>query len=65
MRIAGIVGGGLVAAMGVIWMLQGVNSAYAPQSFMTGNLEWTAIGFIAVVLGIGLAVWSWRRTPRP
>jgi hypothetical protein len=65
MRITGIVGGGLVAAMGVIWMLQGVNSAYAPPSFMTGNLEWTVIGFTAIVLGIGLAVWSWRRTPGP
>jgi hypothetical protein len=65
MRIAGIAGGGLVAAMGVIWMLQGVNSAYAPQSFMTGNLEWTVIGFTAVVLGTGLTVWSWRRNPKP
>ena len=61
MRIAGIVAGVLVALMGLVWTLQGLNSTLAPQSFMTGSTAWVAIGLVTLLIGSGLAVWSWRR----
>ena len=44
MRIARIIGGITLALMGGVWILQGLNSQYAPQSFMTGSLTWVVIG---------------------
>jgi hypothetical protein len=58
MRIAGIVGGIALTLMGGVWILQGLNSQYAPHSFMTGSLTWVVIGAVAVVAGIALARWS-------
>lgn len=62
MRIVGIIGGVLLAAMGVIWTLQGLNSTLAPQSFMTGSAVWVVLGLITVTLGSAIAVRSWRRS---
>lgn len=62
MRIVGIIAGILLAAMGVVWTLQGLNSTLVPQSFMTGSGAWVVIGLIAVTLGSAIAVWSWRRS---
>jgi hypothetical protein len=59
MRIARIIGGITLALMGGVWILQGLNSQYAPQSFMTGSLTWVVIGAMAVVGGIELARRSW------
>jgi hypothetical protein len=59
MRIAGIVGGIALTLMGGVWISQGLNSQYAPLSFMTGSLTWVVIGAMAVVGGIALARWSW------
>jgi hypothetical protein len=59
MRIAGIIGGIALTLMGGVWILQGLNSQYAPLSFMTGSLTWVVIGAMAVVGGIALARWSW------
>ena len=39
-------------AMGIIWILQGVN--ILPGSFMTGQIRWAVYGGIAMVVGIGL-----------
>lgn len=61
MRTAGIIVGLLVAAGGAVWLLQGLNASFAPQSFMTNNRSWVAIGGLAVVTGLALAGWSWRR----
>ena len=61
MRIAGIVIGFLVAASGAVWLLQGLNASFAPQSFMTDNRSWVVGGSLAVVGGLALAGWSWRR----
>ncbi len=61
MRTAGIIVGLLVAAGGAVWLLQGLNASFAPQSFMTDNRSWVAIGGLAVVAGLALAGWSWRR----
>jgi len=46
--------------MGAVWVLQGLNSQFAPQSFMTGSRTWLAIGALTFAGGIGLAMWSWR-----
>ncbi len=64
MRIGMIVVGLLLAVAGAIWVGQGLNLPFAPRSFMTRDLTWTAIGAVAVVIGIGLAAWGWRRSPR-
>jgi hypothetical protein len=64
MRAGSIVVGLLLAAAGVIWVAQGLNLPFAPRSFMTRDLTWTGIGAIAVVVGIGVAAWGWRRAPR-
>jgi len=60
MRTAGIVGGVAFAVMGAVWVLQGLNSQLAPQSFMTGSRTWLVIGALTCVGGIGLAMWSWK-----
>lgn len=61
MRRVGIVVGLLISASGVVWMLQGLNSRYAPRSFMTDNRQWILYGAVAVVAGMWLAAWSRRR----
>ena len=59
MRIAGIIGGIALALMGAVWILQGLNSQFAPQSFMTGSPTWIVIGVVTFVAGITLARWGW------
>jgi hypothetical protein len=61
MRIAGIIVGLLAAAMGVVWLLQGLEVAFAPESFMTSNRQWVVIGGLTAIGGLALATWSWRR----
>jgi len=46
---------------GAIWMLQGLDVAFAPQSFMTDNRWWVLWGAIAVVLGVLLTFRSLRK----
>ncbi len=48
---------GLVLAVaGVVWVLQGLNVSWAPQSFMTGDWRWVLVGLVAVIGGVGLLV---------
>jgi hypothetical protein len=61
MRIVGIVVGLVVAVAGGVWLLQGLNVSFVPQSFMTDSGRWIVIGGLAVVGGIALAGWSWTR----
>ena len=61
MRIAGVVVGLVVALVGAVWVLQGLNSQLAPQSFMTGSRIWLVIGLATFVGGGALAMWSWPR----
>ncbi len=48
----------LLALMGTIWFLQGIN--VLPGSFMTGQSQWAIYGAIAVIAGIGLLVFANR-----
>ncbi len=61
MRRTAIVGGRVAAVGGVVWMLQGLNSRFAPRSFMTGNREWVLYGALTLVAGLALAAWGTRR----
>ncbi len=51
--------GVIVALMGAVWFLQGIN--LLPGSFMTGHIQWAIYGGVAFVLGAGLIVWVNRR----
>ncbi|MEA1903806.1 MAG: hypothetical protein U9N56_09795 [Actinomycetota bacterium] len=53
----------LLIVAGTIWILQGFDIAFAPQSFMTANRSWVLWGAVAVVLGAGL-VWLHFRSRR-
>jgi hypothetical protein len=50
---------GILIAIGVIWILQGVG--VLPGSFMTGQTRWAVIGCITAVVGIIFWVASNRR----
>jgi uncharacterized membrane protein YidH (DUF202 family) len=48
---------GIVAiAVGAVWIGQGVGSIHG--SFMTGHSQYTALGIILVILGLGLLGWA-------
>jgi hypothetical protein len=61
MRIFGNILGGLLIAIGIIWILQGVN--ILPGSFMTGQIVWAWRGAFTAVIGI-LLVWLVNRKRR-
>jgi len=46
--------GVLLAVIGVIWILQGIN--ILPGSFMTGQMRWAVYGGIALVAGIAMLI---------
>ena len=50
MRTTFTVIGTLVAILGTIWFLQGIN--VLPGSFMTGQMKWAIYGSIAFVVGV-------------
>ncbi len=47
--------------MGAVWTLQGLNSEFVPQSFMTGSGAWVVIGIVTATAGALVARWSWTR----
>jgi uncharacterized membrane protein HdeD (DUF308 family) len=55
--------GGLLALIGVVWILQGVN--ILPGSFMTGQTKWAIYGAIALVAGCVLLVYARRLGKAP
>jgi hypothetical protein len=61
MRSGGFVVGVVLALMGAVWVLQGLNSQIVPQSFMTGSRTWIVIGLLALVSGTVLAWRGWLR----
>lgn len=61
MRTFASVVGVLLILAGGVWILQGLNIAFAPQSFMTGNRQWIIYGAMTVVVGLGLIVGVVRR----
>lgn len=61
MRTTWLIIGLLLAAAGLIWMLQGFNVPFVPKSLMTGDVAWIVVGGLGIIVGLGLAFWSWRR----
>jgi LPXTG-motif cell wall-anchored protein len=50
----------LLIALGVLWILQGTDSL-GQSGGMNGDSNWTVIGALAIVAGIGLLVFTNRR----
>ncbi len=59
MKLIVTIFGALLAILGAIWVLQGLN--ILPGSFMTGDIKWAIYGGIAIAAGLGLVVWSRRK----
>jgi hypothetical protein len=57
MRIVSSLLGLLVACMGGVWILQGLNIAFR-VGFMVGDRQWVGWGALAVVIGLAQVVWS-------
>ena len=60
MRIVSSLIGILLAIMGGIWILQGLNLAWGAlsRSFMQGDQHWALYGAIVLVIGICQVIWS-------
>lgn len=43
---------------GIVWILQGFDVAFAPESFMTDDRQWSLWGALTMVLGGGLIWWD-------
>lgn len=52
--------GVVLVIAGSVWVLQGLEIAFAPESFMTGDRSWVIWGVLAIVIGGALAWWDWR-----
>jgi hypothetical protein len=52
----------LLVAMGIVWILQGIN--VLPGSFMTGQIQWAYRGGFAALVGLGLLLFSLRARSR-
>ena len=59
MKIIATIFGALLAILGTIWVLQGLN--ILPGSFMTGDVTWAVYGALAIVAGLGLVAWARRK----
>jgi hypothetical protein len=57
MRIISSLLGLLVACMGGVWILQGLNIAFK-VGFMVGDKQWVAWGALAVAIGLAQIYWS-------
>jgi hypothetical protein len=60
MRVVSSLIGILLAVMGGIWILQGLNLAWGAlsRSFMQGDQHWALYGAIVLVIGICQVIWS-------
>ncbi len=58
MRLVGSIAGVLLALIGCVWFLQGIN--VLPGSFMTGQTKWAVYGVITLVIGLAV-LWLSRR----
>ncbi len=54
MRNVSIVLGILLVLGGLVWVAQGLDLPFVPQSFMTADRTWIVLGAGAVLLGIAL-----------
>lgn len=57
MRIVSSLLGIVMIAMGIVWILQGLNLAFR-VGFMVGDKHWVLYGAILALFGIGQVIWS-------
>lgn len=50
--------GGIMALMGIVWILQGTN--ILKVGFMAGQMQYAFLGIVAVIVGIGVIVYANR-----
>jgi hypothetical protein len=55
-----VIGGGVLIAVGLVWIGQGTGLLRS-SSFMVGNAVWVWIGAGSIVIGAGLIVAARRR----
>lgn len=64
MKTVGVVVGGLVVVMGLVWTLQGAGVLVTGNSPMEGVSLWVFLGIVTMLVG-GLIAWlGLRRSPR-
>lgn len=61
MWIRGVVGIVLIVVGGV-WIAQGSGAMHG--SMMTGHSQYTGLGAVTVLIGLGLVGWAWRLRSR-
>ncbi len=49
----------ILAAIGILWILQGTDVLKA--GFMAGQMQWAYLGIVALIAGIALLVFGSRR----
>ncbi len=64
MRIVSTLIGVMMMVFGTIWMLQGLNLAFR-VGFMVGDIKWTYIGAVTVLVGAAQVAWSNMRQGPP
>jgi hypothetical protein len=64
MRIVSSLIGLAMVAIGIVWILQGLNLAFR-VGFMVGQRRWVLYGVILALIGIAQMVWSNTRQVRP
>lgn len=47
--------------VGTVWVAQGLDAGFVPESAMTGETTWVVLGTLGVLIGLGL-IW-WGRKP--
>jgi hypothetical protein len=57
MRVVSSLIGLLMVAVGIIWVLQGLNLAFR-VGFMVGDRRWVAYGAVLALVGIAQVIWS-------
>jgi hypothetical protein len=48
----------VLALVGGVWAAQGLDAGFVPESAMTGEITWVILGFLGLVVGLGLIWWS-------
>ncbi|HET7845892.1 MAG TPA: hypothetical protein VFL72_00245 [Acidimicrobiia bacterium] len=46
--------------VGAVWVAQGLEIGFVPESAMTGETTWVVLGAVGVVIGVGI-IWRGRK----